>query len=366
LGYFGFLFFCFNVDCYWFVLVMLLRGLAMALAPVLPNVIWQVLLLQIAVLFALTCTDRAMPWRVRLASRADVATNGTMCLVISLVAVFVDSNDAPTSLLLTIFTVAVFALTAAMLLFSVYSDRVKRDAKAYKYFICHHKMATGAMARLLKMCLLDKIGNDKFTTTASSKVFLDSDNLQNLDILFDTVGTNVECLVVLASREILTRPWCVGEITVSKEANTCTIIVECADYEKPTTDFIENFYKYIQDCFLLLENNIQNSQVKSALQWFGELESVIRIPSMLSEQVMTVLVQNIKDQRFGDVKAVEDNKRTSNVKSSPSIVLAADDENSEALASVRILSQILVQHGSQLIINDASLKPATTTLLLLN
>ena len=44
---------------------------------------------------------------------------------------------------------------------------------------------------------------------------MDSDNLKDLGALFDTVRADTELLVVLCTTLVLTRPWCVGEVTVS-------------------------------------------------------------------------------------------------------------------------------------------------------
>eukprot|EP00971_Amphidinium_carterae_P330556 6463663-Amphidinium_carterae.1 len=45
------------------------------------------------------------------------------------------------------------------------------------------------------------------------KVFIDSDDLKRVDLLFEYVLYHTETLVVLCTSEILTRPWCVGEVT---------------------------------------------------------------------------------------------------------------------------------------------------------
>ena len=83
-----------------------------------------------------------------------------------------------------------------------------KGAKLYQFSICHHKLEAGAYARMLEMFLLDQ-------PKVTRKVFVDSDDLSNLDRLFDIVGSNVETLVVLASKSVYVRPWCVGEIATA-------------------------------------------------------------------------------------------------------------------------------------------------------
>ena len=48
--------------------------------------------------------------------------------------------------------------------------------KVIRFFICHHKLAAGALARLLKMRLCKLIGVNR-------KVFVDSDDLKDLNKL---------------------------------------------------------------------------------------------------------------------------------------------------------------------------------------
>ena len=44
------------------------------------------------------------------------------------------------------------------------------------------------------------------------KTFLDSDHLQDLDLLIDTVRKDVDVLLVILSEDVFWRPWCMAEI----------------------------------------------------------------------------------------------------------------------------------------------------------
>ena len=48
------------------------------------------------------------------------------------------------------------------------------------------------------------------------EIFLDSDNLQDSGTLFATVANQTDSLVVLRSAEVLSRPWCVGEMITAR------------------------------------------------------------------------------------------------------------------------------------------------------
>ena len=80
--------------------------------------------------------------------------------------------------------------------------------KPFITFVCHHKLGAAALARMLKSQLT--------LANPSTDVWLDSDNLEDMtDMsgwgLFDVVRCKVDTVVVLLSKMVLTRPWCIGE-----------------------------------------------------------------------------------------------------------------------------------------------------------
>ena len=71
-------------------------------------------------------------------------------------------------------------------------------------------------------------------------VFLDADNLQGLSLLFvGIVGEQTETLVVLSTREIFYRPWCVGEMTTARLHNIDTILIISPGFQIPSRTFID-------------------------------------------------------------------------------------------------------------------------------
>ena len=50
---------------------------------------------------------------------------------------------------------------------------------------------------------------------SSDRVFLDSDELQDLDSLFECVRSQVAFLVPLLTPGLMMRPWCVGELATA-------------------------------------------------------------------------------------------------------------------------------------------------------
>jgi len=111
-----------------------------------------------------------------------------------------------------------------------------RRGKAFQYFLCHHKLGAGNFARLLKFHLLAH----KYT---QRKVFVDSDDLQDLSKLFSFVRNDTEHLILLGSQDVLRRYWCVGEVTVAALNDLAITVVALPGFspldDKAVEDYIE-------------------------------------------------------------------------------------------------------------------------------
>jgi len=81
----------------------------------------------------------------------------------------------------------------------------------FKAFLSHHKMDRGSFSRLLQL----ELGG---FVDSRARIFLDSDNLVNLDTLMQTVREKTDMLIVIDSEFVWWRPWVIGEITQASMA----------------------------------------------------------------------------------------------------------------------------------------------------
>ena len=95
-------------------------------------------------------------------------------------------------------------------------------------------------------------------------------NLQDLSLLFAIVGEKTETLVVLCTKEILYRPWCVGEMTTARLHNVDTILVIFPDFDDPTRTFIDNFAS-VEGVQSLAPYGISLEVAQQTLWWLGTL-----------------------------------------------------------------------------------------------
>ena len=101
--------------------------------------------------------------------------------------------------------------------------------KEFGAFLCHHKGGGGALVSFVKLAM-------KRSTNA--EVFIDSDNLEDLGVLFDVVRTQVQNHVVILTRGLLKRGWCAGDIVTAVFNKTRIVSVACDVYEFPDDGYL--------------------------------------------------------------------------------------------------------------------------------
>ena len=87
--------------------------------------------------------------------------------------------------------------------------------KHYAAFISHYKRESGSDARYIKDVLQPMLG---------ARVYLDSDNLKDLRDLFEGVRHS-DVLLILATRDVLTRPYCLLELWAAANARIPVIVL---------------------------------------------------------------------------------------------------------------------------------------------
>ena len=105
-----------------------------------------------------------------------------------------------------------------------------KPAIIYHVFLCHHKDGAGSLARFIKMVI---------TSATHARVFLDSDQLEDLELVFDTVRSSTANLVVLMTAGILTRMWCAGEIVTAARNDVPIIPMELDGFIKVDANGID-------------------------------------------------------------------------------------------------------------------------------
>ena len=168
---YAFLFFRFTTESYWYCLVVLVRGLLIALTPSIPSVVWQVLLLQLVILASLIITIQTKPWRVAWANFIDVLFAIGMMIMLSFAAFLVDGTvSASTVSWITAIVLAACLASAPIVITWALWRRYGTKVKPYRFFLCHHKATAGCFCRLLKLMLVETPALKKRKALLSGKL----------------------------------------------------------------------------------------------------------------------------------------------------------------------------------------------------
>jgi len=257
-----FLFFRFTPQAYWFGSAIITRSLLTCLLPVVVTATGLQVIMMAALLCSFTILQQQIaPWRSYVANVIDGILNVLMVLIL-LCASLLSDMDASKTAVKTAGTVS-FAFVCSILVIGLGYGIYKklRPGHMYHSFICHHKADAGAQARFLKILLVNRLRKN---------VFIDSDDLIELDKLFDIVKTQVSNLVVYLTRQTLTRPWCAGEITTTyaSRGKVKVLAVKTPSFLPPSEEQLQSMETFLDmtSCNLI-EQGLPLEVVATALRW---------------------------------------------------------------------------------------------------
>lgn len=255
-----FLFNRFKPERYAYAVVYLLRNTAVALVPVLfaGSSIGQIVVMTCILTGSLAFQCLLWPWRTMMANTTDACM--TFCLVVVIVIasflIPVSKTEAESSLSVMLIVALSLCVVYPMSVISYALCTYMSKAKKYGCFLCHAKGSAGVLARFLKILLERRV---------KTQVFLDSDQLEDLGMLLDSVRCETKNLVVLQSGQILSRMWCAAEIVTAAHNRVPVVPLHCDGYVQPDEEM------------LLHLDEVWNSETKHLLMTLGiSLEMVAK------------------------------------------------------------------------------------------
>jgi hypothetical protein len=215
-----------------------LRNFALTLCPLIAtgNYTIQVFLLMTVFVSWLSVQMHWKPWRFPILNVFDCFTSCMQILVLTCFSSMRGPQETSSTSEVGWFIIVIFSLVTLVLLGAGAFKMCQRffSKKEYGIFLTHHKAGAGLFARLITMVLQ---GN------CNRKVFLDVDELDNLDNLNFTIRTNCDNVVVLDSGETFSRFWC-GMETVSAWANRVKILIAITNGSEASS-LTEEFLKSV-------------------------------------------------------------------------------------------------------------------------
>lgn len=136
--------------------------------------------------------------------------------------------------------------------------------KTYAVFLSHFKMEAAAEARILKSELVHQL------KCSESEVYLDSDNLSDLSELIDSGVKESDAVILLLTKGVLSRPWCLLELHAAALADVPIIMVQVANSFAGDTEAVTANLLNLPD--FLAENN---PDAEAVLEEFGHSSETI-------------------------------------------------------------------------------------------
>lgn len=339
-----FLFQRFRPQRYYYGLLLLLRNAMLALFPVIftPVPSLQIEIMGFVLLTASALQIRLWPWRTELANYTDLAINLLLQILLLGVSPLV-SRDAEKSTVLLGYLLSFAVLSPFIAGLVVISHAIWRHfipPSLFGVFLCHHKGSAGSLCRLLKLLAA------KHT---KSQIFLDSDQLEDLDLIFDTIRGKTKSVAVVLTPHVLKRMWCAGEIVTAYKNQVLTVPLMCDGYTPPDDEFLEHLEEVwtAQQRQILSFHGISMEDVQQAYAWLLQLEclDVHRFGAMDElENTVVELLARVKVP----MKLFRQSPTASphSVRVKARILITGSVRDGEALASLEIF-QILAQKTMQ-------------------
>lgn len=339
-----FLFARFNPKAYFFGAFFLVRNGLVALIPVLLVELAsvQTLAMGAVILAGATMQNRWWPWRTHQANCSDLGMNALILLMILGAAPMlnVPPDEASTVLgvLLSVLLVGLSLLAVVSMGLALYHRFWPK--KYFSIFLCHHKVGAGALGRQMKMSL---------GTICSGNVFLDSDQLEDLDLIFDVVRSSTDNLVVLLSPELLKRMWCAGEIVTAHINNTPIVPVILNGFVPPSEKEIQDIVMFWTEDqrATLLEYDINIEMIKTAYKHLLQC-SAITLDRFESLDRKNCIIEDVAKACNLRMRVISRKMRTPSeqAKALAEVLVTGAVADVETLAACEIV-QILIQEKLQ-------------------
>jgi hypothetical protein len=358
-----FLFQRFSPACYFWGVFYLLRNLLISLIPVLfpESAIWQVFFISVCILAALVATSNLLPWRTLLANLSEMAILAGILIFMQVASFLIDADEDVGKQVMTgvLLALVILVITTAVGLLCYTAYRRFVPQKAYCAFLCHHKEAASSLGRYFKM---------KFGMVLSKAVFLDSDQLEELDLIFDTVRTDTKNLVILHTKMTLTRPWCAGEITTAVTNRIPIVPVSCNDYVPPDEralallDVIwSEQQKYtlgqygielerIKDAFRLLV--MQEQAVAGSTHFISPQITLDRFAPMTTQD--RVIMQAAERTKTPGMMNFSSEVKVSSAVTSARIVVAGSAQDAESRCTCEVFREMVQAHLKVIVVTAHS------------
>eukprot|EP00913_Durusdinium_trenchii_P012700 g11926.t1 len=154
-------------------------------------------------------------------------------------------------------------------------------------FLCYDKGSAGSLCRLLKLLI---------SAHSDAGIFLDVDQLDDLDSIFDVIRVKTKSVVVVLTPDFLKQLWCAGEVVTALKNRVRIVPVKCDDYVPPTDEMLQKLGDHWtpEQKQILAFHGIGLRDVQRAQGWLHQLPSLHLSRYGSQEQLEAVVLEMLQ------------------------------------------------------------------------
>ncbi|CAJ1365908.1 unnamed protein product [Effrenium voratum] len=302
-----------------YVALYLARMVLMSLTSFIPFISAKILFMNIWLLGSLVVTAIAKPWRYAICNQLDLLIVAGMLMQLDIGSALLRTLD--TNIVVAACMTVASLMSLATLGFGswgIIQFALLHWRKRFRCIICHHHLATGSYALMLKM-ELEKQG---------CKALLDHEPA-DLAQLVHHVSHNTEALVILGSRELFTLKSCIAEMAVAQVHEVRTVLLAFPSYSDSWESLNADFWEVPEE---LVAFRIGLHEIMQTHRWLKGLERFQVAPEFATSAAQQVLSFMLPSCELELEQAPQDGA---------DCVILADLSNLEAAATANILRGML-------------------------
>ncbi|CAK0836431.1 unnamed protein product [Prorocentrum cordatum] len=289
-----FLFCRFRPGGYWYVGVLVIRNLLIALVPIMGDASVQLILVFLFLMPSIVITPHFLPWRSPIGNVMEEGSNLAILCILFLGSLLLPTTDQAGLAVGCCLLVGamVLCLGAAASVGAIAHVRNLRGNKAISFFLCHHKSSGVAMARVLKWKWRGSTGVDDTFKRVHLQADVQGISARSLGDVADS-----DMVVAICTSDILGSPWSMGELMVAKGKHIPTVNLQYPDFAYP--DQKRNHVDRIKGLHELTHLGMNADSVLTVLDWMPTNPQV-SLPDSLTTAGLTNLADDLlKLRRLG-------------------------------------------------------------------